>query len=84
MTVYLCALLCALCAIVIYVHFARRSNGTVKLVVFNKITRFLQPNVSLAHQLRRRALANVRLKTAFGINSTFVNGDVLAHTAFTK
>ena len=78
-------LLCALvCAIVMYARFAAGQIVTVKLAKYSKITKLLSPDVSLADQLQRRALANVRLKTAFNIDSTFVNDDVAAHTAFIR
>lgn len=78
-------LLCVIaCAIMMYARFAAGQIITVKLAKFSKIRKLLSPDVSLADQLQRRALANVRLKTAFNIDSTFVNSDVAAHAAFIR
>ena len=78
------ALLCALCATVLYVSISHSQTATIKLTDFRKITRLLSPEIPLGDQLQRRASANVRLKTAFGIHSTFVDGNVGAHAMFVK
>lgn len=81
-------LLGVICVVWLFVRFilCRHSTQAVKLADFDKIHSLLSPDltVSLADQLRRRALANVRLKNAFQINSTFVEGDVAGHSAFVR
>ncbi|KAH9930844.1 uncharacterized protein B0H18DRAFT_1116554 [Fomitopsis serialis] len=67
-----------------YNYCSRRRNDLVRLTSLDDIEHLLSPPVSLTAQLQSRALANARLKPAFGIDSTFVNGDLAAHGAFTR
>ncbi|KZT74071.1 hypothetical protein DAEQUDRAFT_661136 [Daedalea quercina L-15889] len=56
----------------------------MKLTSLEEIETFLSPPHSIAAQLASRAMANSRLKDAFNINSTFVNGNIDVHSIFTK
>ncbi|KZT11154.1 uncharacterized protein LAESUDRAFT_642033, partial [Laetiporus sulphureus 93-53] len=79
---FLFALLCVLISTCI--RHLRRTMQARRLTTYEDIRALLDPPLSLTEQLCSRAIPNARLKRAFQIYSTFVRGDIAAHSSFTR